>query len=73
MTCELILPCRDEAAALVDLLPRVPPGLAVVVVDNGSSDGTADVARALIRPRSCRCSRWWPRAARRWPWAAGAP
>lgn len=47
MTCELILPCRDEAAALLDLLPRVPAGLGVVVVDNGSRDGTADVARAL--------------------------
>ena len=46
MTCALILPCRDEAAALVDLLPRVPGQFSVIVVDNGSSDGTADVARA---------------------------
>ena len=44
-TCELILPCRDEAAALPDLLSRVPAGLKVVVVDNGSTDGTAEVAR----------------------------
>jgi len=43
--CDLVLPCRDEAAALVELLPRVPAGFAVIVVDNGSSDGTADVAR----------------------------
>jgi glycosyltransferase involved in cell wall biosynthesis len=43
--CDLVLPCREEAAALVDLLPRVPAGFAVVVVDNGSTDGTADVAR----------------------------
>ena len=42
--CDLVLPCRDEAAALVELLPRVPAGFAVIVVDNGSSDGTADVA-----------------------------
>jgi glycosyltransferase involved in cell wall biosynthesis len=42
--CDLVLPCRDEAAALVDLVPKVPGCFAVVVVDNGSSDGTAEVA-----------------------------
>lgn len=45
-TCDLILPCRDEAAALAGLLPIVPEAFAVIVVDNGSRDGTADVARA---------------------------
>ncbi|MEP9364706.1 glycosyltransferase family 2 protein [Nocardioides sp. CN2-186] len=45
--CDLVLPCRDEAAALELLLPTVPPQLAVVVADNGSTDGTADVARRL--------------------------
>lgn len=45
--CDLVLPCRDEAAALELLLPTVPPELAVVVADNGSTDGTADVARRL--------------------------
>ena len=45
--CDLVLPCRDEAAALVALLPAVPSEFAVIVVDNGSSDGTADVARRL--------------------------
>jgi glycosyltransferase involved in cell wall biosynthesis len=45
--CDLILPCRDEAAALTVLLPRVPAGFRVVVVDNGSRDGTAGVALRL--------------------------
>ena len=45
--CDLVLPCRDEAAALRDLLPRVPADFAVIVVDNGSRDATAEVAAGL--------------------------
>ncbi len=45
--CDLILPCRNEALALPALLERVPAGMSVIVADNGSTDGTADVARAL--------------------------
>jgi glycosyltransferase involved in cell wall biosynthesis len=45
--CDLVLPCRDEGAALRDLLPSVPASFAVVVVDNGSTDDTAEVARSL--------------------------
>lgn len=45
-TCDLVIPCRDEAAALPALLARVPPGLGVIVVDNGSVDGTGAVAAA---------------------------
>ncbi|MGD9960087.1 glycosyltransferase family 2 protein [Nocardioides sp.] len=45
--CDLILPCKDEAPALTALLPLVPAGLAVTVVDNGSTDATAEVARDL--------------------------
>lgn len=46
-TCDVIFPCRDEAAALPDLIPRVPPGYGIIVVDNLSVDGTAEVASAL--------------------------
>lgn len=42
-----MLPCRDEAPALRDLLPRVPSTFSVIVVDNGSRDDTASVARSL--------------------------
>ncbi|MEO5853643.1 MAG: glycosyltransferase family 2 protein [Nocardioides sp.] len=45
--CDLVLPCRDEAAALTLLLPKIPAEFAVVVVDNGSVDGTPEVARRL--------------------------
>ena len=43
--CDLILPCRDEAAALAGLLPAIPDGMRPIVVDNGSADGTGEVAR----------------------------
>jgi glycosyltransferase involved in cell wall biosynthesis len=46
MECDLVLPCRDEAPALAALLTNVPEQLAVIVVDNGSRDATAAVARA---------------------------
>ena len=42
---DLVLPCRDEAPALELLLPTVPDGMRAIVVDNGSTDGTAAVAR----------------------------
>jgi glycosyltransferase involved in cell wall biosynthesis len=45
--CDLVLPCHDEARALPALLAEVPPGFAVIVVDNGSHDATAEVARRL--------------------------
>jgi glycosyltransferase involved in cell wall biosynthesis len=47
LDCDLVIPCRDEAAALPGVLTAVPAGMGVVVVDNGSTDGTADVARRM--------------------------
>jgi len=46
-TCTLILPCLDEAPALLTVIPQVPSGVRVLVVDNGSTDATADIARSL--------------------------
>ncbi len=45
--CDLILPCRDEAPALRRLLAAVPDAFSVLVVDNASTDDTADVAAGL--------------------------
>ena len=44
----IVIPALNEEAALRQLLPDIPQGFArwVVVADNGSTDGTANVARA---------------------------
>ncbi|BCX80677.1 dolichol-phosphate hexosyltransferase [Methylomarinovum caldicuralii] len=46
----VVLPAKNEAAALPDLIPRirrVVPEAEIVVVDDGSDDGTGDIARSL--------------------------
>ncbi len=43
---DVILPCLDEAAALPSVLARLPPGYRAIVVDNASTDHSADVAAA---------------------------
>jgi glycosyltransferase involved in cell wall biosynthesis len=53
---EVILPVLDEAAALPWVLGRFPAGCEPLVVDNGSSDGSAEIAlrlgaRVLTEPR----------------------
>jgi glycosyltransferase involved in cell wall biosynthesis len=42
----VILPALNEAAALPTALASFPPGVDLLVVDNGSTDGTAAVAAA---------------------------
>jgi len=44
---DVVLPVLDEAAALPWVLNRLLPGYRAIVVDNGSSDGSAEVAGAL--------------------------
>jgi glycosyltransferase involved in cell wall biosynthesis len=44
---DVILPVLDEAAALPWVLGRIPAGYRPVVVDNGSTDGSAEIAGAL--------------------------
>jgi glycosyltransferase involved in cell wall biosynthesis len=44
---EVILPVLDEAHALPWVLERFPPGFEPIVVDNGSRDGSAQVAARL--------------------------
>ena len=53
---QIVLPCLDEADALPATLAGLPAGWPVLVVDNGSTDDTAAVARAfgaevVVEPR----------------------
>ena len=41
---DVVLPCLDEAAALPAVLCGLPDGYRAIVVDNGSVDGSAEVA-----------------------------
>jgi glycosyltransferase involved in cell wall biosynthesis len=47
VTVDVILPCLNEAPALPWVLDRMPPGFRPIVVDNGSTDGSGELARAL--------------------------
>jgi glycosyltransferase involved in cell wall biosynthesis len=40
----VVVPVLDEAAVLPWVLERMPPGCAPIVVDNGSSDGSGEIA-----------------------------
>ena len=43
---DVVIPVLDEAAALPIVLGAMPDGYHPIVVDNGSTDGSGDVARA---------------------------
>ena len=45
MLIDVVLPCLDEAAALPWVLGQMPPGFRPIVADNGSGDGSAQIAR----------------------------
>ncbi len=44
---EVILPVLDEAAAIPGVLAALPGGYGAIVVDNGSSDGSGELAARL--------------------------
>ena len=44
---DVILPALNEAAAVEWVLRRMPTGFRAIVVDNGSTDGTAQIAAEL--------------------------
>src|SRR6201986_740793 len=53
---DVVLPVLDEAAAIPLVLDRMPSGYDPIVVDNGSSDGSAAIAarcgaRVVSEPR----------------------
>ena len=43
-TIDVVLPCLNEAGALPWLLTRMPVGFRPIVADNGSTDGSAEIA-----------------------------
>jgi glycosyltransferase involved in cell wall biosynthesis len=43
---DLVLPCLNEATALPWILERLPAGVRAIVVDNGSTDGSPEIAAA---------------------------
>ena len=59
MNSAIIIPARNEEVPLPGLIAEIPPGVAntVIVVDNGSTDHTAEVARqagavVVVEPRA---------------------
>ncbi|MEU1350244.1 glycosyltransferase family 2 protein [Streptomyces sp. NPDC005775] len=47
LCADIVLPCLNEAGALPGVLAAVPRGWRAIVVDNGSTDGSAALAASL--------------------------
>ena len=47
ITCDVLLPCLDEAEALPWILGRMPPGFQPIVIDNGSRTARRQLAADL--------------------------
>jgi glycosyltransferase involved in cell wall biosynthesis len=47
MEIDVVLPCLNEAGALPWVLSRMPDGYLPIVADNGSADGSADIAASF--------------------------
>lgn len=47
MSVDVILPCLNERGALPWVLARIPAGMRPLVVDNGSTDGSVEIAQRL--------------------------
>jgi glycosyltransferase involved in cell wall biosynthesis len=45
VSVDVVLPCLNEAQALPWVLSRMPTGYRAIVADNGSTDGSAEIAR----------------------------
>ncbi|MGI8761400.1 MAG: glycosyltransferase family 2 protein [Jatrophihabitantaceae bacterium] len=44
---DIVLPCLDEAGAIPWVMSRIPDNARAIVVDNASTDGSAELARGL--------------------------
>lgn len=44
----IVIPTKNEAANLAEVLPQLPEVYEVILVDAGSTDGTVDVARRIL-------------------------
>ena len=55
---DVVLPVLDEREALPWVLGRMPPGYDPIVVDNGSTDGSGELAAALGARRPAPGAAW---------------